>query len=99
MANKIMYHATPYENLISILDNGIRTGIDNVVYLTEKPEDAVKFLAVRLVEKILVCEVLVEESELLESYDHNERFFGCKVYMVNHSISSDDITDYLLYER
>ena len=42
---KVYYHATSYENLGSILVDGIKASdIDGVVYMTEKEEDAIKFL-------------------------------------------------------
>ena len=45
---KTYYHATPFENLESILkDQEVHKGCDGVVYLAKKPEDAVKFLAIR----------------------------------------------------
>lgn len=39
------YHATPYENLESILENGIKRGVDGVVYLTEGRDEAMRFFA------------------------------------------------------
>lgn len=44
---KSYYHATPFENLNSIFTKGILKGIDGVVYLTEKPDEAARFLAIR----------------------------------------------------
>lgn len=37
------YHATPYENLESILENGIKKRVDGVVYLTEGKDEAMRF--------------------------------------------------------
>lgn len=37
------YHATPRENLRSILAGGILRGVDGVVYLTKEPDEAARF--------------------------------------------------------
>lgn len=84
---KTYYHATPFENLESIMrDQEIRKGCDGVVYLTEKPKDAVKFLAIRGCTKILVLGVDLEEDMVEESFDHSEAFFKCKAYMYSKNI-------------
>ena len=95
---KTYYHATPFENLASILEKGIiKSKLDGVVYLTEKPEEAARFLAIRLCREILVCEVEVEEDMVEEMHDHCEAFFKCKAYGYHGNISSDAITNYLKY--
>lgn len=88
---KTYYHATPFENLESIMvkDQEIRRGCDGVVYLTEKPEDAVKFLIIRGYTKILVIGVDLEEDMVSESFDHSEAFFKCKAYMYLENIPLD----------
>lgn len=41
---KTFYHATPFSNLIEILDKGIECrNVEHIVYLCEKPEDCLKF--------------------------------------------------------
>ena len=95
---KTYYHATPFENLESILDQGLHKGCDGVVYLTKKPDEAARFLAVRGCTKILVCEVQVEEDMVEEMFDHNPRFFKCRAYGYCDDISKDDIFNYLKYE-
>ena len=47
------------ENLIPIMDQGINPGPDGLVYMCEKPEDSVKFLAVRGYRDILVCKIKI----------------------------------------
>ena len=96
---KTYYHATPYENLMSIVDAGIWAGHDGFVYLTTDPKDATKFLAIRGCYDILVCEVHLEEDMVEESYDHNERFFGCKAYIYPDDIPADDIRNLTRYQR
>lgn len=93
------YHATSAENLESILDQGIRKGCDNVVYLCEKSEEAARFPAIRGINPIIVFGVNVEESMVEESFDHNERFFGCKAYTYPDDIDRDDIVEAFKYER
>jgi hypothetical protein len=85
---KTYYHATPFENLESILkDQEVHKGCDGVVYLAKKPEDAVKFLAIRGCKKILVFGFMLDEEKVSESFDHSEAFFKCKAYMYPDNIS------------
>jgi hypothetical protein len=51
------------------------------VYLCKDPRDACKFLVARLIYDIEVIEVELDESEVEESYDHNEAFFQCKAFV------------------
>ncbi|MBR6604633.1 MAG: hypothetical protein IKK92_01975 [Prevotella sp.] len=95
---KTYYHATPFENFESIARRGIlKSKFEGVVFLTEKPEEAVRFLAIRFCREILVCEVEVDESLVEESFDHNEAFFKCKAYAYRGDIKPEEITDYLKY--
>lgn len=87
---KKYYHATPFENLESILTKGILRGNDGVVYLAEKPHEAARFVAIRGCKKILTIEVEVEESMVEESFDHSELFFKCKAYTYPQDISIDE---------
>lgn len=95
---KTYYHATPFENLVSILEKGIlKSKLDGVVYLTEKPEEAARFLAIRFCREILVLEVEVEEDMVEEMHDHCEAFFKCKAYGYHGDIDPDQITNFLKY--
>lgn len=95
---KKYYHATPFENFESIARQGIlKSKFEGVVFLAEKPEEAARFLAIRLCREILVCEVELDESLVEESFDHNEAFFKCKAYMYHDDIAPEEITDYLKY--
>ena len=95
---KTYYHATPFENLVSILDKGIlKSKYDGMVYLTEKPDEAARFLAIRLCHEILVCEVEIEDDLVEETFDHNEAFFKCKAYGYRGNIKPDEITNFLKY--
>lgn len=95
---KTYYHATPFENLESILAQGIRKGCDGVVYLTEKPEEAVRFVAIRGYKKILVVGVEFEEDSIKESFDHSQTFFKCKAYYYSNDIPADETTEFRTYE-
>lgn len=96
---KTYYHATPFENLESIMDQGILRGCDGVVYLTEKPDEAARFVAIRGYMKILVVGVEIEEDFVEESFDHNPAFFKCRAYTYEGDIPADEITEFLKYER
>lgn len=95
---KTYYHATPFENLESIMDQGLHKGCDGVVYLTEKPEEAARFVAIHGCTKILVLGVELEEDLVDESFDHSEAFFKCRAYTYPDDIPADEITEFLRYE-
>ena len=94
---KTFYHATPTENLCSIMSKGLLTGVDGIVYLTEKPDEAIRFLAIRGYKEAIVCQVELEEDFVEEQFDHNERFFGCKAYGVRGNIEPSEIAEYYKY--
>lgn len=96
---KTYYHATPFENLESIMDQGIHKSRDGVVYLTEKPEEATRFVFIRGYVDILVLEVQVEENMVEETFDHSEAFFHCRAYGYSKDITPDEITNYIKYTR
>lgn len=74
------YHATPYENLASIVVDGIKSGMEGVVYLTKERDDAFKFLAIRGCHDILTVEVLIDSEKVEETFDHSLQFFKCKAF-------------------
>jgi RNA:NAD 2'-phosphotransferase (TPT1/KptA family) len=88
---KEMYHATDYNNLEGILTQGIYTGIDGIVYLADSPDNAAKFVAVRLIKHIIVLKVRVPEETMIETFDHSESFFRCKSYGCTRNITIDEI--------
>lgn len=95
---KTYYHATPYRNLESILDQGIFKGCDGVVYLADTKENAAKFIAIRGCFDILVCEVQLNEANVEESFDHSETFFKCKAYIYNEDINVCEISNMWRYD-
>lgn len=90
---KSYYHATPFGNVNSIFQKGIEVGIDGVVYLTEKPEEAARFVAIRGYKKILVIEVELEENLVEESFDHSQIFFKCRAFSYPQDIAIDEFGD------
>ena len=90
---KSYYHATPFENIQSIFRKGILRGCDGVVYLTEKPEEAMRFLMIRGCKKALVIEVELEDDMVEESFDHNKMFFDCRAFVYPYDISVDEFGD------
>ena len=95
---KTYYHATPFSNLDSILKNGIHRSMEGIVYLTTKPEDAVKFVAIRGHREILVCQVALEEELVEETFDHSEAFFKCRAYGYAGDIGPYEIEEIMKYE-
>lgn len=74
------YHATPYENLASIVVDGIKSGMEGIVYLTKERDDALKFLVIRGCHDILTVEVLIDSEKVEETFDHSLQFFKCKAF-------------------
>jgi hypothetical protein len=93
-----MYHATKMSNMDSIFEKGILRGSNGVVYLTTKPEDAAKFVAIRGEKEILVVKVEIPKAKLVESYDHSESFFGCKAYTYAGDIPRIKIDSFIKFE-
>lgn len=101
-AMKKYYHATDYNNLGSILANGLKPSIEGIVFMTEKPIDAVKFVALRGIPKILVVEIKTlkeHEKDIIETSDHSHSFFDCKSYGFMGGIDTSMLTDYIVYEN
>lgn len=80
---QVMYHGTPYSNMMKLMDEGIKPGYDGIVYLCEKPEDCAKFLYVRGITDIVVFKVKIPrklEHNLQETFDHSQAFFKCRAF-------------------
>lgn len=90
------------DNTQSILEKGLLKGFDGVVYLTKKPDESVRFLAFRFVNEITVFEVNIPKQykdKVMESFDHNEKVFGCKAYMYLDDIPKEWVTPHSEYQR
>lgn len=89
------YHATSEDSLSKILAEGvIKTGFDGIVYLAETQENALRFVALRLLDQpVIVLEIdIPDESKLIETFDHSYKFFKCKSFGYLENISSNHIT-------
>ena len=86
---KTYWHATLKANFDKMLKDGqINPGFDGIVYLTEKMGDAMNFLRIRLPDDLIVAiQLTLDENDVFETFDHNEKFFGCEAFGVNHPIS------------
>lgn len=75
------YHATTGAAAESILKDGVlKADHFGEVFLCRTPLDACKFVVIRGVTLVSVLEVNLKRSEVYESHDHSEAFFGCKAY-------------------
>lgn len=98
---KVLYHATDYNNLISILEHGLKPGYDEVVYLAETPEDALKFVCLRGYKNIVTLQVKIykkDEDKIQETFDHNYNFFKCRAFGYYGTIPPKNITPLMKYE-
>jgi RNA:NAD 2'-phosphotransferase (TPT1/KptA family) len=101
---KKLYHSTLKKNLDSILENGLKTGCDGVIYFADSVQNALKFPIIRgkKVEDLIVIEIdteSIEKSKLDYSYDHSEAFFKCKAYIYPEVIPAETInSSALIYE-
>lgn len=96
---KKYYHATPFKNLYSILEEGLKVGYDGITYLAETPQDALKFICLRCFDDILVIEVELDETKVQETFDHSYAFFKCRAYGYNELITVTQMTDFVKYGK
>ena len=98
---KTYYHGTSYENMLSIVSNGIEPSIDGLVYLCEKPEHCARFCYMHGIKNIVVFKVKIPkklESRVIETFDHSYKFFNCKSFGFEGRITSDMITPFSQYD-
>jgi streptogramin lyase len=91
---KIFYHATARDNLVNIISNGIKAGCDGCVYMTEKEDEAVRFVAIRGVPEIVTFKIKVYKKDMdkvQETFDHSQVFFKCRSFGYYGDISPDNI--------
>lgn len=90
------YHATPYENLASIIVDGIKSGSEGLVYLTKERDDALKFVAITIkgCKDILTVEVLIDSEKVQETFDHSLQFFKCKAFGYKGDIKPCEIINF-----
>lgn len=90
------YHATTSTAAESIRKDGvIKAGVMGDVFLCRKPLD---FLILRGMPVIYVVEVDLRRSDVVESHDHAESFFGCKAYVHRGDIPLHGLTPVRAYD-
>lgn len=84
---KKYYHATSKWAMYNIIRSGvIRTGALGAICFCEKPEDAMKFVAIRGYEEVDVIEFELPEEKVKESFDHSFEFWGCRAFTYDKDI-------------
>lgn len=73
-----VYHATDYDNLASIIVDGLQPSGEGI-FFAEGFEQALAFMFLRNYSPVVVLELEIDESELRESFDHSESRF-CKLF-------------------
>ena len=94
----VLYHATPYSNLISIVSEGIKLSSDGVVYACEKPEECLRFAYVHGCYDVLVIKFKVDKRKVVETFDHSYEFFKCRCFGSKIPVTLDMIEDYYRYD-
>ena len=89
------YHGTSYSNLLKIIEDGkIKTSIEGIVYLAKTKEEAFRFVALRyMTEVIAVIELELNESKIVETFDHSQKFFKAKAFAYDGEISTEHATN------
>ena len=96
---KTYYHATPFKNLIEILDKGIECrNIEGIVYMCETAQDCLKFAYMRGNTDVLVLKVKVNEKDVIETFDHSQAFFKCRYFGSKMPIKQHNIVEYVRYK-
>lgn len=89
------YHGTSYSNLLKIIeDEKIKTSIEGIVYLAKTKEEAFRFVALRyMTEDIAVIELELNESNIIETFDHNQKIFKAKAFGYKGEIDTECATN------
>ena len=89
------YHGTSYSNLLKIIEDGkIKTSIEGLVYLAKTKEEAFRFVALRyMTEDIAVIELELNESKIIETFDHSQKFFKAKAFGYEGAINTKNVTN------
>lgn len=94
---KYFYHATSYENLISIYEKGILAqNAEGIVYMTEKPEEAARFVVIHGISKILCVKIKIpksKENNIIETFDHSYNLFKCRAFAYVGNVTTDMLCD------
>lgn len=93
------YHATPYENLADIASNGIRIqNYEGLVYLCENQNNCLKFMLIRGIIDVLVCEIDIPKSWVIETFEHAESVFKCRCFGSTKPIPANKIKNYYRHD-
>lgn len=98
---KTFYHATTPENIPSILENGLLAGSMGCIFMTEREDEAVRFLAIRFIPKIITLKIELDEEDMEkvhETFDHSPTFFQCRAFGYFGNISKEKIEPSKVYE-
>lgn len=89
------YHGTSYSNLLKIIEDGkIKTSMEGIVYLAKTKEEAFRFVALRyMTEDIAVIELELNDSKIVETFDHNQKFFKAKAFGYEGDINTKYATN------
>lgn len=99
---KTFYHATSKENMDNILCNGLKAGNQGCVFMTEKEEESVRFLALRLIPEIVTFKIKVYKNnydKVQETFDHSQSFFGCRAFGYFGDIPAENIEASRIYQN
>ena len=94
---RILYHATDYSNLGSILCEGLKPGCDGLVYGCKKPEECIRFPYVLGKRDVLVVEFEVDSKDCIETFDHSYDFYKCRAFASTKPVSTKHIRNYYHY--
>ena len=89
------YHGTSYSNLLKIIEYGkVKTSMEGIVYLAKTKEEAFKFVALRyMTEDIAVIELELDESKIVETFDHSQKFFKARTFGYEGEIDTQYATN------
>ena len=90
------YHGTSYANLLKIIEDGKikNNNMEHMVFLAETKEDAFKFVALRyFTEDIAVIELELDDSKIVETFDHSQAFFKARAFGYKGEISTKRATN------
>ena len=89
------YHGTSYSNLLKIIEDGkIKTSLEGIVYLAKTKEEAFRFVAIRyMTEDIAVIELELDDSKIIETFDHSQKFFKARAFGYEGEIDTQLVTN------
>lgn len=96
----LLWHATPYSNLKSIVQLRLLTR-SGKIFFADRVDSAVLFVYMKGEKHIVAFPVDFTEEEVKESFDHNIDVFKCRCYSVTKNIPysriiEDEIMEYNL---